>query len=87
MHKLSLMFTPAVAVTSKMLQTINKEIISVSIEIIKRHNNNNNNSNNSNNNNNNSFSSTANVLENENFKLTGIAAYLRTKQYILIDLT
>ena len=29
----------------------------------------------------------ANVLENENSSCTGIAAYLRTKQYILIDLT
>jgi len=39
------MFTPAVAVTSKMLQTIKKEISSVSIEIIKSPNNNNNNNN------------------------------------------
>jgi len=29
----------------------------------------------------------ANVLENENFNCTGIAEYLRTKQYLLIDLT
>jgi len=29
----------------------------------------------------------ANVLGNENFSCTGIAAYLRTKQYLLIDLT
>jgi len=63
-----------------MLQKIQEEINSVSIEIIKSNNNNNNN-------NNNSFTSTANVLENENFKLTGIAAYLRTKRYLLMDLT
>jgi len=29
----------------------------------------------------------ANVLENEKSSCTGIAAYLRTKQYLLIDLT